>query len=473
MTRGPAATRLGRRSEYNLIMLDQVLNTLDGNRPAAVDHLKTFLRFASVSTDPERTGDVKQCAQWLCDELSRSGLAAQVMPTGGHPVIVARNTHVPGRPTILLYGHYDVQPAEPLELWQTPPFEPTVRGSAIYARGAADDKGQIWAHVEALRAWHHHGGAPVNVTLLFEGEEEIGSANLAAFIAANRELLHADLAMISDTGQFAPGVPAITYGLRGLAYMEVTITGPDHDLHSGLYGGAVPNPANVLAEVLASLHDSQGRVNIPGFYDDVAPLTKQERALWAKLPFDEPAFKRELALDRLTGEEGFSTIERKWGRPTCDINGLTSGYQGPGAKTIIPSKASAKVSMRLVPNQEPARIETVFTEAVRRRCPAGVKVEVVSHHGAEPVVVPLDSRGVKLAAEAIEIGFGRPAVFIREGGSIPVVSLIRRQLGIDSLLVGFGLPDDRVHSPNEKFDLDAFHNGARTAAALYAKLAAL
>lgn len=454
-------------------MINNVLTTLDTTRPQALENLKAFLRIPSISTDPDRASDVQRCADWLSQQLSDSGLSSQVLPTGGHPVVLAHNAHVPGRPTILLYGHYDVQPAEPLEQWLSPAFEPTVRNGAIYARGAVDDKGQVWAHVEALRAWQRHGGIPVNITMLIEGEEEIGSAHLADFMRDHRAALAADIALISDTDQFARGVPAIVYGLRGLAYMEVTITAADHDLHSGLYGGAVPNPANILCEVLATLHDKAHRVNIPGFYDDVAPLTDAERAMWASLPFDEPAFKQELALDTLCGEEGFTTIERRWARPTCDINGLTSGYQGPGAKTVIASKASAKVSMRLVPNQDPAKIEAAFTRAIRERCPSNVKVEVVSHHGAEPVLIPLDSPAVKLAAEALQVGFGHPAVFIREGGSIPVVSLIRRILGVDSLLVGFGLTDDRVHAPNEKFDLDCFYNGARTAAALYAKLAGL
>ncbi len=452
-------------------MLQKVLSQLDQDRDAAVARLQDFLRIPSVSTKEENRTDVAQCAQFLADRLNELKFDARVHETAGHPVVVARNEHVPGRPTVLLYGHYDVQPVEPLELWKTPPFEPTIRDGAIYARGAADDKGQVWAHVEAIRAWQQAGGVPANLVLLLEGEEEIGSPNLQKFMEEHRGDLAADIALISDTNQFARGLPAITYGLRGLVYEEIFLQGPDHDLHSGLFGGAVPNPANILCEILATLHDDQGRVNIPGFYDDVVPLEDKEREMWRKLPFDEGELARELGLEALVGEAGYSTIERKWARPTCDVNGITTGYQGEGAKTVIPSKASAKVSMRLVPNQDPAKIRDAFERAIRERCPAGVKVEFKNFGLAEPLVVPLDLQAMKLAAEAVKVGFGVEPTFMREGGSIPVVSQIKRMLGIDTLLVGFGLPDDRVHSPNEKFDLDAFYGGMRTAAALYARLA--
>jgi acetylornithine deacetylase/succinyl-diaminopimelate desuccinylase-like protein len=395
------------------------------------------------------------------------------MPTGGHPVVLAKNQHRPGRPTVLFYGHYDVQPPDPLELWTTPPFEPTVRGDALFARGAADDKGQVWAHVQATLAWQAHGGLPVNLIVLIEGEEEIGSEHLADFVRANRAALAADIAVISDTNQFARGIPAITYGLRGLVYMEVTLTGAGHDLHSGLYGGAAPNPANLLCELLATLHDQQGRVAIPGFYDQVVALTAQEREMWRKLPMDEKAFTEELKIAATVGEAGFSTLERIWARPTCDINGLTAGYQGPGAKTVIPSKASAKVSMRLVPNQDSIAIRDAFTKTLRDRCPAGVSIDIVCQSHTPAVLVPMHSPAMELAAEAMEIGFGIRPTLIRGGGSIPVVQLIKSILGIDTLLIGFGLPDDRVHSPNEKFDLDVLHSAARTAAALYERLARL
>ena len=459
-------------------MIDTVLKTIDSTRDQSLAGLIDFLRLPSISTKPEHAADVRACATWLADRLNLIGLKAQVLPTAGHPVVLAKNAHQPGRPTVLVYGHYDVQPPEPLDLWTTPPFEPTVRKTdagtdAVYARGAVDDKGQVWAHVQAIAAWHAHGGAPVNLTLLIEGEEECGSNHLTDFVNQHKADLNADIAVISDTNQFARGLPAITYGLRGLLYMEVFLTGPDHDLHSGMYGGAVPNPANVLCQLIATLHDQDGRINIPGFYDNVADLTPAERDLWKQLPFDEKDFAASMKLAELTGEKGYSTLERRWARPTCDVNGLTSGYQGHGAKTVIPSKASAKISMRLVPNQDPAKIQAAFERAMRERCPKNVRIEFTHHGGAPAVLVPSDSPAMKLAFEAVEKGFAARPILGREGGSIPVVGLLKSALNLDTLLVGFGLPDDRVHSPNEKFDLDALHKGTRTAAALYHTLSNL
>jgi acetylornithine deacetylase/succinyl-diaminopimelate desuccinylase-like protein len=451
-------------------MLNQVLQTIDSRRKESLALLKEFLRIPSVSTKPEHAADLVRCAEWLADQIRSAGLKVTVEPTGGHPAVLARNEHKPGRPTVLFYGHYDVQPPEPLDLWTTPPFEPTERNGAVYARGAVDDKGQVWAHVQAIRTWQEHGGLPVNLIMLIEGEEEIGSDNLERFVRNRSADLKADIAVISDTGQFARGVPAITGGLRGLVYMEVLITGPGHDLHSGQYGGAVPNPANVLVELLASLHDKDGRVNIPGFYDDVAQLTDAERKAWANLPFSDKDVMNELKLTGLTGEPGYTTLERKWARPTCDINGLTSGYQGHGAKTIIPSKASAKVSMRLVPKQDPRKIQAAFERTLRERCPKNVTIEFASHGAAPAVLTPTEGPAMQCARRAVKTGFGADPVLIRSGGSIPVVGLLKSILGLDTLLVGFGLPDDRVHSPNEKFDLDAFYNGSRTAAALYDEL---
>jgi acetylornithine deacetylase/succinyl-diaminopimelate desuccinylase-like protein len=454
-------------------MLDRVLETIDQRRHQSVCALTEFLSIPSVSTKPEHKPDMQRAAQWLADQLSFAAMEVSVMPTGGHPAVVAKNKHIPGRPTVLLYGHYDVQPPEPLELWTSPPFAPAIRDNAIYARGAADDKGQVWAHVEAILAWQAHGGVPVNLTILIEGEEEIGSENLEAFVSKHRAALAADIAVVSDTNQFSRGVPSITYGLRGLAYMEMFLTGPSHDLHSGLYGGAVPNPANVLGELIASLHDADGRVNIPGFYDDVLELSDAERDMWAGLPFDEKAFADGLGLTALSGEKGYTTLQRRWARPTCDVNGITTGYQGPGAKTVIPSKASAKVSMRLVPNQNAEKIAAAFEAAMKARCPANVAITFARHGLSPAALVPMDSTQMKLAAQALELGFGKKPVFMREGGSIPVVGLFKKTLGVDTLLVGFALPDDRIHSPNEKFDLDCLHNGARTAAALYERLSHL
>ena len=451
-------------------MNDPVLNTIDEQRGQSVKLLKEFLSIPSVSTKPEHKGDLVRCAQWLANQIERSGLTAKIEPTRGHPIVLAHNDHKPGRPTVLFYGHYDVQPPEPLEQWVTPPFEPSERNGAIYARGAADDKGQVWAHVQAVAAWQKHGGLPVNLIMLIEGEEEIGSDNLENFLQARKAELKADIAVISDTNQFARGLPAITYGLRGLCYMEVFLTGPSHDLHSGMYGGAVPNPANVLTELLATLHDAQGRVNLPGFYDEVRPLSAAERDGWRKLPYDEAGTLRDSGLSQGVGESGFSMLERRWARPTCDINGLTSGYQGPGAKTIIPSKASAKVSMRLVPDQDPKKIQASFELAMRERCPKNVKIEFAQHGASPACITPLEGPWVKKAAAALRRGFGVEPVYMREGGSIPVVGQIKRILGIDTLLIGFGLPDDRVHSPNEKFDLDALYGGMRTAGALYGEL---
>lgn len=454
-------------------MIQQVLNTVEGRREQTVSGLKEFLRIPSVSTKPEHAQDLRRCAQWLVDHLKGSGLRADVRPTGGHPLVLAKNEHKPGRPTVLFYGHYDVQPPEPLDKWVTPPFEPAVRDGAIYARGAADDKGQVWAHCQAVAAWQQHGGVPVNLTMLIEGEEEIGSDHLTTFVREHKDELKADVAVISDTGQFARGLPAITYGLRGLVYCEVFITAADHDTHSGMFGGAIPNPANVLCELLGTLHDKDGRVNLPGFYDDVRTLAKEERDAWAKLPLDEKKLLADLKLTRTFGEPGYSSLERCWARPTCDINGLTSGYQGHGAKTIIPSTASAKVSMRLVPDQDPHKIVEIFEKTLRQRCPDTVKIEFARHGLAGPVLVPREGKAMELAAQSVKEGFGAAPTLIREGGSIPVVALIKQTLGIDTLLIGFGLPDDRVHSPNEKFDLDALYKGTRTAAVLYAKLAQL
>ena len=459
-------------------MLNQVLQAIETRRQQSVEDLKDFLRIPSISTKPEHKADLVRCAEWVAGKLRSAKLDAKVMPTGGHPIVLARNEHKPGRPTVLFYGHYDVQPPEPLEQWVSKPFEPTVRKTdagtdAIYARGAVDDKGQVWAHIEAITQWQAQGGVPVNLTMLIEGEEEIGSDNLESFIHKHKADLKADVALISDTGQFARGVPAITYGLRGLVYSEVFLTGPSHDLHSGMYGGSVPNPANALCELLATLHDAKGRVNISGFYDDVVPLTQSERTAWAKLPFSEKQFLDELKISAGTGEEEYTAMERKWGRPTCDINGITSGYQGHGAKTIIPSTASAKVSMRLVPGQDPAKIVEAFEKALRDRVAKNVKIEFARHGGSPASVVPREGKAMHLAIEAVKAGFGKAPTLIREGGSIPVVGTIKRELGIDTLLVGFGLPDDRIHSPNEKFDLDALYCGTRTAAVLYEKLSGL
>jgi acetylornithine deacetylase/succinyl-diaminopimelate desuccinylase-like protein len=455
-------------------MLEQVLKTLDGRKHQSEAALKEFLAIPSVSTKPDHNADVARCAQRLADQLKFGGFEVSVMPTGGHPCVVAKNKHQPNRPTVLMYGHYDVQPVEPLDQWKTPPFEPVIRDGKIFARGAADDKGQVWCHVEALLAWQAHGGPPVNVTLLIEGEEEIGSKNLGPFVQKHRDQLKADIAVVSDTNQFARGIPAITYGLRGLVYFDVVkVTAAKGDLHSGLFGGTVANPANELCKMLGSLHDSEGRVTIEGFYDDVVPLTQKEREEWAKLPWDDKRYVQEMGVPKTFGEKGYTSLERRWARPTLDINGLNSGYQGPGAKTVLPCEASAKVSMRLVPNQDPDKIMAAFEKTLRARCPDHVRLELHCHGRTPAVLVPTDGKAIQLAAEALEQGFGKRPTFMREGGSIPVVNLFKKELKTDTLLLGFGLEDDNVHAPNEKFDLDALHSGARTCAALYDRLARL
>ncbi len=464
-------------------MLTNVLATIRDRRHASVADLCEFLKIPSVSAKSDHAGECARCADWLAQRLKAAALDVRIMPTGsaahpGRPIVLAQNKHVTGRPTVLVYGHYDVQPPEPLDLWTTPAFEPTIRKTdagtdAVYARGAVDDKGQVWAHVEALTAWQAHGGLPINVTVLIEGEEEVGSENLEAWVQEHKALLKADICVISDTGQFDRGLPALTYGLRGLVYEEVFLTGPSHDLHSGGYGGAVPNPGNILAKLIAALHDDQGRVTVPGFYDDVQPLTPAEREAWRKLPGTDAEFCKEVDIAFTSGEKGFTTLEKLWGRPTCDVNGLTCGYQGEGAKTVLPAKASAKISFRLVPNQDPIKIRDNFRAFVRSVVPANVKIEFAGHGASPAAVVPIDTKPSRLALEALEAGFGVKPTFIRTGGSIPVVGLLKRELGVDTLLIGFGLPDDRVHSPNEKMDLDAFYHGTETLAVLYEKLAGL
>jgi len=456
-------------------MLNDVLTTIDGRRDQTLALLKDFLSIPSVSANPANAPDCRRCAHWVADQLKFAMLDVSIMETGGHPCVVAKNKHVPGRPTVLVYGHYDVQPPEPLDLWTTPAFEPTVRETpagtqAIYARGAVDDKGQVLCHIEAITAWQAHGGLPVNLTVLIEGEEEVGSAHLEQFVRQHRTALKADVCVISDTNQFARGYPAITTGTRGLVYQEIIVKGPNRDLHSGLFGGAAPNPANVLVALLASLRDENGRVTVPGFYDDVVAITPEERAAWKLLPFSEPDYRKDLGVDATIGEAGYTAQEQMWARPTCDINGITYGYQGPGAKTVIGAQASAKVSFRLVANQDPIKIREAFYHHIRSHSPAGVTIEFLDHGVAPAYLVPPNHPGLPAASRAIETGFGKAPTLIRSGGSIPIVSTFKKELGIDCLFVGFGLPDDAVHSPNEKFDLDCLHAGCRTAAALFAEL---
>jgi succinyl-diaminopimelate desuccinylase len=431
-----------------------------------------LLRIPSVSAQPARKPDVARAADWVLAELQSYGLRAQRYETPGHPIVYAESAPVPGAPVALVYGHYDVQPPEPLDEWVTPPFEPTVRDGNVYARGATDDKGQMLTHVLAVGSLlAERGSLPLQVKLLIEGEEEVGSEHLEGFVASNRDLLAADVVVVSDSSQFAPGAPAVTYGLRGIAYYEVLLRGPRQDLHSGTFGGGVTNPANTLAKMIAALTDSEGRIRLPGFYDDVAPLTQRERDEFARLPFSEERFKAQLGVAGLSGEEGYTTIERRWARPTCDVNGLWSGYQGEGAKTVLPATAGCKVSFRLVPNQDPKKVTAALRALLEPLVPPGITMTIVDHHGAPGVVFPLDSPYMAAAERAIEAGFGARPVFIREGGSIPVVGTFARELGADVLLLGWGLDDDNTHSPNEKFSLADFHRGIATSAALLDELA--
>lgn len=449
--------------------MDSVISYLEGQRTQALEGLKEFLRIPSVSTHPHHREDLRRCARFLAGELERIGMQnVAVNPTPGHPIVTADWLGAPGKPTVLFYGHYDVQPAEPFELWESDPFDPVVRGDNLYARGSTDDKGQVWLHVKALEAHlRENGRLPVNVRLLIEGEEEVSSENLEAYLQSHRDELEADVVVISDTSMFDYEQPSIGYALRGMAYMEVRLEGPNKDLHSGVYGGAVPNPLNVLSEMLARMVDGDGRITVPGFYDDVLALDDEERASLAALPFDEEGFTGRLGLPGSTGEKGYSTLERLWARPTLDVNGMLGGFTGEGSKTVIPSKAMAKVSMRLVPNQDPEEIARSFEDYVRSLAPPSVKVEVIHHGTGKPVLTARDHPAVTAAHEAITRGFGKEPVYIREGGSIPVVAMFEEILGLPTVLMAFGLPDCDAHAPNEKFHLPNFYRGIDSAAWFY------
>lgn len=452
--------------------MDQVLSFITSNRERYLEELKDFLRIPSVSTHPHHAEDVRRCALFLADELRRIGMKrVACVPTGGHPIVYAEWMDAPGKPTVLFYGHYDVQPAEPFELWETPPFEPAVRGDNLFARGATDDKGQVWLHVKALEAHlSRRGQLPVNVKMLIEGEEEVSSRHLDAYIDDHLADLNADVVVISDTGMYDYEQPSICYGLRGLVYMEIRIEGPCKDLHSGGFGGSVANPLNVLSGLIAQLIDADGRVTIPGFYDDVVPLSAAERRAFASLPFSEDEYRGRMGVDELAGERGYSTLERIWARPTCDVNGILGGFTGEGSKTVLPSKGMAKVSMRLVPNQDPDRIAAAFEAYIRRLAPPSVKIEVIRHGTGKPVLTPRDHPAVQAASVAIEKGFGKTPVYIREGGSIPVVATFREKLGLPTVLMGFGLPDCDAHAPNEKFHLKNYYRGIAAAAWFYREL---
>ena len=446
--------------------MSSVQDYIDSNIETFQNELFELLKIPSVSTDSTKKEDVRKAGNFLVNQLKEIGLDKVTLHnTKGHPIVTAEKCPHPDRPTVLIYGHFDVQPPDPMDLWTTPPFDPVVKNGRVYARGASDDKGQSYTHIKAVQAYLKTGTElPVNVKFILEGEEEIGSPNLVPFIEANKELLKCDMVLISDTAMFGENQPSITYGLRGLAYMEIHITGPNRDLHSGVYGGAVHNPANVLCEIIAKLKDEDGVIQIPGFYDDVEKLTDEMREAYRKLPHDDEEYKANLELKALHGEKGFSTLERSSARPTLDVNGLWSGYQGEGAKTVLPAKASAKVSMRLVPDQDPKKIAKLFADHVKSLAPESVIVEVEDHHGGYPVVVDLDFYGVKAAAKAFEKVYNKDVLFSREGGSIPIVADFKKVLGVNSILMGFGLTKDALHSPNESFSLKDFHRGIKTSA---------
>jgi acetylornithine deacetylase/succinyl-diaminopimelate desuccinylase-like protein len=452
-----------------------VLSRVSAAEEEQIDALKEYLRIPSVSTDPSYDEDVRRCAEFLAGAMRKSGLEAEVIETAGHPLVYAERCNQPGLPTVLFYGHYDVQPPEPLEEWRHPPFEPTIEEGRLVARGATDDKGQSFAHLMAVaRILEERVELPVNVKFLIEGEEESGGEAIETYVrGAGRERIACDCVVVSDSSMFAPGIPSILYGLKGLLYVEIRVFGPNRDLHSGSFGGAVRNPANALCDLLAALRDEEtGTVRIPGFYDDVRPLEPWEREEFSRLPYDEGAYKAELGLSDLWGEQGFTTFERTWARPTLDINGIWGGYQGPGAKTIIPASASAKVSMRLVPDQDPSKIADALRRHLEDACPSGTRIEVEVHSQAPAVLVDTQGTAAEAAMAALEEVWGTPPVRVREGGSIPIVGTFAEVLEVPVLLIGFGLADDRLHSPNEKFDLHSYLQGIRTTVCFLDRLGA-
>lgn len=439
---------------------------IDDHKEQYVEELFELLRIPSVSTDSARKGDIIKAADFLRDKLADLNLSkVEVFETPGNPIVYGEHCPHDDRPTVLIYGHYDVQPSDPDELWDTPPFEPVIKDGLIYARGVADDKGQAYTHIKAVESFVKTGKEiPVNVKFLLEGEEEIGSPNLIPFLEEKKDLLECDMVLISDTSMFAEDQPSITYGLRGLAYMEMEVVGPNRDLHSGVYGGAVENPLNVLCELIAQLKDENGVIQIPGFYDSVVELSEEDREAFRQLPFDEEAYKDTLDIDAVHGEEGYSTLQRASARPTLDVNGIWGGYMKEGAKTVLPSKANAKVSMRLVPDQDPKEIAKLFKEHVESIAPDTVKVKVNEHHGGHPSVTDLSFYGLKAGAQAFEDVYGTEALFTREGGSIPIVADFKKVLGVESILMGFGLTSNAIHSPNENFSLKDFYRGIKTSA---------
>lgn len=447
----------------------EVLNFIEQHKELWLEELKTLLQIPSVSADPKYKDDVKRAAEKVKELLIQAGVdKAEVCFTAGHPVVYAEKVIDPVAPTVIVYGHYDVQPPDPLELWHSPPFEPIIKKTdihpqgAIFARGACDDKGQTMMHIKALQLMNELNTLKCNVKFMIEGEEEVGSVHLAEWIRENKQRLKGDVILISDTSILANDTPSIDVGLRGLAYMEVEVTGPNRDLHSGVYGGAVANPINILCKMIASCHDENNHITIPGFYEDVVELTKEERQELNKAPFNEELYKKDLGIKEVWGEKGYTVLERTGIRPTLDVNGIWGGYTGEGAKTVLPSKAYAKISMRLVPNQSSEKISRLFQNYFESIAPPCVQVKVTAHHGGDPVVVSAQSEGFQAASKALEKTFGKKPIPTRSGGSIPIVALFKKELGLDSILMGFGLDTDALHSPNEHFGLFNFFKGIET-----------
>lgn len=450
---------------------ENLLSKLRASSAQFEEDLKQWLRIPSVSSDSQCRDDTHRAAQWVAERLEGGGLHVEMIETDGYPLVYAETPAVEGAPVVLVYGHYDVQPVEPLEQWISGPFEPEVRHGNIYARGATDDKGQVLTHVESVLAWLANGAElPVQIKFLIEGEEEIGSENLERQLPGLAEKLACDVVVISDSSQYAPDQPAITYGLRGIATFEVRLDGPKQDLHSGSFGGAVTNPAIALCQMIAAAIDHNGQVQIPGYYDNVRPLSDMERGQLAELPENDAAFAESIGVNELGGDLRFTALERRWSRPTFEVNGLTSGHQGEGVKTIVPATASAKISFRLVPDQDPQLVADAFEQFFREQLPRGVRMTFTRDHAAPGMVSRLDSPYMTAASQAIEGAFGKPPVMIREGGSIPIVTRFQEVLGADCLLLGWGLSDDNAHSPNEKFCLADFHRGIAASAQLWAEI---
>lgn len=441
---------------------------IEQNKDRFLNELIELLKIPSVSADSKFKADVLRAADYLRAQFEKLGVDhVEVAPTAGYPIVYAEKIIDAALPTVLVYGHYDVQPADPYELWDTEPFDPQIREGKIYARGACDDKGQMYMHLKAFETLQQTGDIPCNIKFMIEGEEEVGSDNLELFVKANKEKLAADMVLISDTSIISLESPSITVGLRGMSYVEVEVTGPNRDLHSGVYGGAVGNPINILCQMIGSLHDENGKITVKGFYDKVLELTTEERSKMAEAPFDEAEYKRDLEVDGLFGEPEYSVIERTGIRPTLDVNGIWGGYTGEGSKTVLPSKAYAKVSMRLVPDQDPKEITQLFLDHFNALAPESVKVTVTPHHGAEPAVTPIDSTSFKAATAAYQEVWDKTPIPTRDGGSIPIVKLFENELGLQSLLLGFGLDSDLIHSPNEHYGIDNYFLGIETIVAFY------